>query len=81
MKLNKPAYMGMGILDFSSTLMNYFHYNYIKDKYFHKAKLLFRDTKKDKFDFSKYPENSKFYDNSNKKVRDKIQDDIECLLD
>ena len=44
LKLNRPAYIGMCILDLSKTLMYVFHYNYIKKEYGSRAKLLFTET-------------------------------------
>ena len=43
-KMNKPAYLGMSILDISKTLMYEFCYYYIKSKYKDKAKLYYLDT-------------------------------------
>ena len=41
LKLNKPAYIGMCILELSKVLMLEFHYDYIKNKYGSKSKILF----------------------------------------
>ena len=43
-KMNKPLYLGMVILDISKTLMYEFWYDYIKPKYNDKAKLCYMDT-------------------------------------
>ena len=44
LKLNKPAYTGTCILELSKGLMHEFHYDYIKNKYDSKSRLLFTDT-------------------------------------
>ena len=43
-KMNKPVYLGMSILDISKTLMYEFWYDYVKPKYNDKAKLCYMDT-------------------------------------
>ena len=44
LKLNKPAYIGICILELSKVLMYEFHYDYIKNKYGNNSRLLFADT-------------------------------------
>ena len=43
-KMNKPAYLGLSILEISKTLMYEFWYDYIKPKYQDNAKLRYMDT-------------------------------------
>ena len=43
-KMNKPVYLGLSILDISKTLMYEFWYDYTKPKYRDRAKLCYTDT-------------------------------------
>ena len=63
--LNKPAYIGMCILELSKVLRYEFHYDYLKNKYGNNSRLLFRDTDSSMYkikteddykDFSNYKE-------------------------
>ena len=42
--LKKPAYVGVCILELTEALMDKLHYNYIKNEYGSKSRLLFIDT-------------------------------------
>lgn len=43
-KLNNPTHIGTKVLESSQVLMHHFHFNYIKNKCYNKAMLLFTDT-------------------------------------
>ena len=44
LKMNKPVYLGLSILEISKTLMYEFWYDYMKPKYSDKVKLCYMDT-------------------------------------
>ena len=43
-KMNKPIYLGLSILEISKTLMYEFWYDYMKPKYIDNVKLCYMDT-------------------------------------
>ena len=78
-KINKPLYLGMSILDISKTLMYEFWYDYLKPKYNDKAKLCYMDT--DSFVLNIFTKNvfediindvERLFDTSNYDENDKI---------
>ena len=91
--LNKPIYVRFTVLELSKWLMYGFHYNFIKQHFdaellFTDTDSLTHEIKsediyeeffkhKDMFDFSNYPEDSKFSDQTNKEVIGKMQDESE----
>ena len=88
--LNKPMYVGFCILELSKLLMYRFHYDYAlkifnarllftdTDSLVYEIRSgnVYKQCFKDKhlFDFSGYPKNSVYYDDSNKKVLGKMKD-------
>ena len=76
LKLNKPTYIRMCILELSKVLMYKFHYDY-KSKLLFKTEDVYEDFSSDKemFDFSNYSTKLKYYDNSNKLVIGKMKDE------
>ena len=87
--LNKPVYVGFTVLDLSEWKMYDFHYNFIKKGF--DAELLFTDIDSLTYeiksenvyeklfkwkDSENYSENSKFFDETNKKVIGKMKDEF-----
>ena len=61
LKLNKPPYIGMCILELSKVLMYKFHYYYIRNKCDIKSKLIFIDTDSLMYEIK----TKRFYENFN----------------
>ena len=73
LKMNKPIYLGMSILDISKTLIYEFWYNYIKPKYQDKVILCYMNTDIKTEDFYKDIANGveRWFDTSNYDENDK----------
>ena len=74
-KMNKPVYLGMSILDIRKTLMYEFWYDDLKPKYKDNAKLCYMDT--DSFVINIFTEDinndaERWFDTSNYDKNDKI---------
>ena len=90
--LNKPIYVGIAVLDLSQWKMYDFHYNFIKKNfdaeilftdtdsftYEIKSENVYEEffNWKDLFDFSNYSKDSKFFNETNKKVIGKMKDEF-----
>ena len=85
-KINKPFYIGMSILDLSKWHMYNFHYNVMKPIPLFLCSFIyeissddvhkeFRPHTRDYFDFSNYPESHILKNNCNKKVPGKFKDE------
>ena len=90
--LNKPIYIGCTVLDLSKWKMYDFHYNFIKNNFdaellFTETDSLTYEIKskdvyeefykwKDLFDLSNYSKDSKFFNETNKKVIGKMKDEF-----
>ena len=85
LKLNKPAYIGMCMVELSKVLMYEFYYNYIKNKYGNKSKLLFTNNdlmyeNKTEDVYEDFNSNKKLFDFSNYWTKSKYSDDSNKLV-
>ena len=85
LKLNKPAYTGMCILELSKVLMYKFHCDYIKNKYDKKSKLIVTGTDSLMYEiktddvYEDFSSNKEIFDFSNYSTRPKYYDDSKKL--
>ena len=84
--LNKPAYIGICVLELSKVLMYEFHYDYIKNKYGNNSKRLFTDTDslmceiKTEDVYEDFSSNKKMFDFSNYSSKSKYHGDSNKLV-
>ena len=84
--LNRPVYIGMCILKLSYVLMYKFHYDYIKNKYDNKSRLLFTDTKSLMYEiktedvYEDFSNDKKMFDFSNYLTKSKYYDNSNKLV-
>ena len=84
--LNKPAYIGMWILELSKVLMYKFHFDYIKNKYGNSSRLLFTDTNslmyqnKTEDIYEDFSNNKEMFDFSNYSIKSKYYDHSSKLV-
>ena len=80
LKLNKPAYIGMYMLELRKVLIYEFHYDYIKNKCDNKSKPLFTDTDSSMYEiktedvYEDFSSNKKMFDFSNYSTKSKYYD-------
>ena len=86
LKLKKPTYIGICILELSKVLMYEFHYDYIENTYDKKSKLLFTDTgsliyeiKTDDV-YEDFSSNKEMFNFSNYSTKSKYYDDSNKLV-
>ena len=86
LKVNTPTHIGMCILELSKVLMYEFHYDYIKNKYDNKSKLLFTDTDSLIYDiktdevYEEFSSNKEMFDFSNYSTKSEYYNDSNKLV-
>ena len=84
--LNKPAYIGMCILELSKVLMYEFHYDYIKNKYGNNSRLSLRGTDSLMYEiktedvYEDFSKDKEMFDFSNYSTKSKYYDNSNKLV-
>ena len=86
LKLRKPASIGMCILELSNLLMYEFHYDYTKNKYDNKSKILVKDTDNLMYEiktedvYEDFSSNKEMFYFSDYSIKSKYHDDSNTLV-